>query len=103
MCSSDLFWEQYLAIEADRYNPLAAPLRAADLGGVAPAVVATAGNDPLCSEGIAYVERLEAAGVPVDHHHAQSLCHGFCSLTERVPAAAAAFESIADDLEGRLS
>ena len=97
------FWEQYLASEADRYNPLAAPLRAADLGRVAPAVVATAGHDPLRSEGIAYVKRLEAASVPVDHHHAQSLCHGFCSLTGRVPAAAAAFESIADDLEERLS
>ena len=97
------FWEQYLGSEADRHNPLAAPLRAADLGEVAPAVVATAGHDPLASEGRAYAERLAAAGVDIAHHHAASLCHSFCSLTGRVSAAAAAFGSIADDLERRLS
>ena len=96
------FWEQYLASEADRYNPLAAPLRAADLGEVAPAVVATAGHDPLASEGRAYAERLAAAGVDVAHHHAQSLCHGFCSLTDRVPAAADATDEIAASFVERL-
>jgi acetyl esterase len=96
------FWEQYLASEADRYNPLAAPLRAADLEGVAPAVVATAGHDPLASEGRAYAERLAAAGVNVAHHHAASLCHGFCSLTDRVPAAADVTDEIAASFVERL-
>ena len=97
------FWAQYLRSDADRYNPLAAPPRAPEPSGVAPAVVATAGHDPLRSEGRAYADRLADAGVAVDHHHAPSLCHGFCSLTGRVPPAAAAFESIADDLKKRLS
>lgn len=59
--------------------PLAAfppsPLHARDLSGVAPAVIALAGHDPLRDEGEAYAARLVAAGVPVtqlcfeDMHH----------------------------------
>ena len=97
------FWSRYLERAVDRYNPLAAPLRAPDLGSVAPAVVPTAGHDPLRSEGTAYVDRLEAAGVGVEHHHVPSLCHGFCSLTDRVPAAADAFDDIAAALERLIS
>ncbi|MFQ3318145.1 MAG: acetyl esterase [Natronomonas sp.] len=67
------------------------------LEGVAPAVVVTAGHDPLHSEGEAYAERLAAAGVTVEHHHAPSLCHGFLSLSDRVPAAAGVFDAVAAD------
>lgn len=96
------FWSLYLPDDADRDDPMAAPLRADDLSGVPPAVVATAGHDPLHSEGIAYVERLEDAGVAVDHHHEAALCHGFCSLADRVPAADAAFDEIAADVAAML-
>ncbi|PSQ37075.1 alpha/beta hydrolase, partial [Halobacteriales archaeon SW_12_69_24] len=43
-----------------------------------------------------------AAGVPVDHHHAASLCHGFCSLTDDVPAAAEVTGEIAAAFGERL-
>ncbi|WP_254839105.1 alpha/beta hydrolase [Natronomonas marina] len=97
------FWEQYLDSGADRYNPLAAPLRAPALDGVAPPVVATAGHDPLRSEGVAYADRLADAGVDVEHHHAPSLCHGFCSLTDRVPAADEAVGETLAAFEARLT
>ena len=104
LSAADVQWfrDHYLASDADRYNPLAAPLAAADLAGVAPAVVATAGHDPLAPEGEAYAERLTAADVDVAHHHAPSLCHGFCSLTDDVPAAAEVTGDIAAAFGERL-
>jgi acetyl esterase len=45
-----------------------------------PAWVLTAQHDPLRDEGLAYVERLAAAGVPVQHRHYGSQIHGFATL-----------------------
>lgn len=88
------FWEQYLRSPVDRHNPFAAPLRADDLGGVAPATVVTAGHDPLRDEGAAYAERLVDAGVAVDHRNYPSMVHGFLSLTAEVAAADAAMDEV---------
>lgn len=88
------FWEQYLDGPEDDVDPLAAPLRASSLDGVAPAVVATAGHDVLRSEGVAYAERLAAAGVDTVHCHYPSLAHGFLSLTDDVDRADAAMAEV---------
>lgn len=90
------FWEQYLRSPVDRHNPFAAPLRADDLAGVAPATVVTAGHDPLRDEGAAYAERLADAGVPVAHRNYPSMVHGFLSLTETVSAADAAMDDLGE-------
>jgi acetyl esterase len=58
----------------------ASPLRAATLSGSAPAFVLTVGHDPLCDEGRAYAERLEAAGVRVSHLHVADLLHGALTM-----------------------
>ena len=50
-----------------------------------PALVLTAGFDPLCDEGRAYAERLAAAGVPVTHHHHPRMIHAFFNLYTLVP------------------
>jgi acetyl esterase len=105
LSAADVEWfrDQYFAKEADRYDPFAAPLNAGDLSGLAPAVVATAGHDPVAPEGEAYADRLAAAYVDLAHHHAPSLCHGFCSLTAEVTAAADVTDEVATAFAERLS
>ena len=53
------------------------PLKAADLSGLAPALVVTAGFDPLRDEGNEYAVALRSAGVKVDHRQFDALTHGF--------------------------
>jgi acetyl esterase len=55
----------YVPPGIDLTEPRLSPLRAPDLGGVAPAVVVTGRFDPLREGGMAYVKRLEEAGVDV--------------------------------------
>ena len=61
-------------------DPRVAPLRAADLSGLSPALVVTAGFDPLRDEGRAYADALTAAGVAVDRREYGSLVHAFINF-----------------------
>jgi acetyl esterase len=62
--------------------------------GVAPAIAATAEFDPLRDEGIAYAERLAAAGVPTTHVPGPGLIHGFAGFLGVVDAAEATVAAI---------
>ncbi|ROO85717.1 acetyl esterase [Actinocorallia herbida] len=79
------------------------PLRAADLSGAAPAVVHTAGFDPLRDEGAAYARRLTASGVRVIERRWPTLNHGYFSLGGVSAAAETAARTAARDLTDLLS
>jgi acetyl esterase len=79
------FWGHYLGETSANNAPYAAVLRTANLAGLAPATVITAEFDPLRDEGIAYAEKLKAAGVTVDAATAPGMIHGFFSMFEAVP------------------
>jgi acetyl esterase len=70
------------------------PLLAPDLAGVAPAIVVTAGFDPLRDEGEAYAERLRSAGVPVVARRFRELFHGFVNSVGVSPACRAAVTEV---------
>ncbi len=96
------FWDRYLDETADAGDPLAAPLRADSLAGCPPAVIATAGHDVLRSEGVAYADRLQSAGVETRHCHYPSLAHGFLSLADEVSRAGTAMGELTSAVEKAL-
>lgn len=95
--SFDAYSEGYLltragmAFFADAYRADIAHRRgspmAGDLIGLPPAVVMTAGLDPIRDQGRAYAARLIEAGVPVTYREAAGTVHGFTTLRRAIPSA----------------
>ncbi len=96
------FSEQYLRGPQDVADWRASPFCAADLSGVAPAFVLTAGFDPLGDEGIAYARRLQDHGVAVRHLHMPDQIHGFLMMGKIIRAAAPALDETAAALKAWL-
>lgn len=91
----DWFMGHYMSADADPADPRLSPDKTADVSGLAPAVIATAGFDPLVDQGEAYAKRLRAAGVAVSYRCYDSLAHGFTAFTGAIPAADGACREIA--------
>ena len=88
------FAEHYLRDARDGLDPRASPLRAADLTGLAAAVICTAEFDPLRDEGEAYANALRRAGVAVAYYREPTLMHGFFGMGNASRAAAEAGQRI---------
>ena len=91
----DWFMAHYMGADADPADPRLSPDKTEDLSGLAPAVIATAGFDPLVDQGEAYAKRLKAVGAPVLYRCYDSLAHGFTAFTGAIPAADSACREIA--------
>ena len=89
------FMGHYMGPGDSPADPRLSPLRGADLIGLAPAVIAAAGFDPLLDQGEAYARRLGEAGVPVTYRCYDHLAHAFTAFTGAVPAADLACREIA--------
>lgn len=101
LTSSTMKWfiDHYMRSKDDERDWRASPARAIDLSGTAPALVLTAGYDPLRDEGIAYAQRLEREGVRVVHIHYSDQVHGFMSMGRMIRAADQAIDQMAAALK----
>jgi acetyl esterase len=75
---------------------------AADLRGLPPTYLLTAGFDPLRDEGRAFGEALRRAGVPVHHSEYEDMPHGFLLFAGRLSRAQEGLSEIADAIVAGL-
>jgi len=61
-------------------DPRAIPSLYEDYTGLPPALIVTAGHDPLRDEGAEYAETLAAAGVTVEYECCEGTIHGFMNM-----------------------
>jgi acetyl esterase len=83
----DWYYGHFLPEGADQTDPLISPLRAQDLSGLPPAYVMVAGCDPLHDEGVAYAQKLRAAGVATTVVDYPGQLHSFVNLLAVFPKA----------------
>ena len=88
---------QYLA--GQEVTASAAPLRAATLAGLPPALVIGAGRDPLRDDARSYAGRLDSDGVPVTHVEYAGTMHGFLNFCGVLSAGDHAVGIIAADYQ----
>jgi acetyl esterase len=102
----DLNWfhRQYLEGSGfDAADPRVSPLLADTLSGLPPALITTAGFDPLRDEGERYAAALRSAGTAVDLRAMGSLTHGFASLFQLGGGSAIATRELVSALRAHLS
>ena len=103
----DWFMGHYMGPGDSPADSRLSPLRAEDVSGLAPAIVVTAGFDPLLDQGEAYARRLKEAGVPVVYRCYDGLAHAFTAFTGVVPCADVACREVAglvrEGFEGRIA
>ena len=97
------FFDQYVNLPADRDDWRFAPLNADDVEGVAPAWIGLAEYDPVVDEGIAYADKLRAAGVPVDLEIYRGVIHEFVKMGRAIPEALQAHADAARALQRGLA
>ena len=81
------FFKHYIRSVADRDDWRFAPLNTPEVEGVAPAWFGLAECDPLVDEGIAYADKLRAAGVAVDLEIYRGVVHEFIKMGRAIPEA----------------
>jgi len=99
----DWFFRYSFAPDADHADPKASPLLAENLAGLPPAYIMAAEFDPLHDEGVAYAEKLRAAGVAVTLDDRSAMIHDFVYLQAVLPQAAEALGSAAAALKAALT
>jgi len=100
------FWDNYTTDANQRNEIYASPLRAttAQLKGLPPALVQTAGADVLRDEGEAYARKLDEAGVPVTSVRYNGMIHdyGLLNVVSQVPAVRSAMLQASEELKQHL-
>lgn len=105
LTAADMAWffDHYVPDRAQRESAEVSPLRARALTGLPPAILVSAGHDPLLDEDLAYVARLREAGVTVVHRHYGDMPHAFFSFVNVFERGDEAVGQVAADVRSALS
>ena len=98
----DYFTGHYIADPAQYRDWRASPLLHPSLAGLPPALVLTAGYDPLRDEGAAYAEKLTAAGSGAVYVCFERQIHGFITMGKVLDEANAAVALCSAELKRAL-
>lgn len=85
--------------QPDLSDPWLSPALTPELKDLTPALVLTAGFDPIRDDGLIYAERLRAAGVPVELLHYAGQFHGFINFDGVLLAARDALDRMGASLK----
>ena len=96
------FKNHYLKSASEAEDWRVSPLRAMSLAGLPPALVVTAGFDPLRDEGAAYAARLTDAGGRVDYVCYGGMIHGFMPMGRLIETGNRAISHVAASLRQAL-
>jgi acetyl esterase len=97
------FHDHYIDNAAHDLDWRASPLLAPNLGGLPPALVISAGFDPLRDEGLAYAEALTAAGNRAAYVCFERQIHGFITMGRVLDEAHTAVALCAAELRRALA
>jgi len=84
-------------------DPQLSPALAQDLTALPPALILSAGFDPIRDDGLAYAALLRQAGVPVQLLHYAGQFHGFLNFDAVLRAARDALDRVGDALSQALA
>lgn len=98
----DYFHDHYIDDKAHDLDWRASPLLHADLSKLPPALVLTAGYDPLRDEGLQYAQRLSESGSPAAHVNFERQIHGFITMGGVIDEANTAVSLCAAELRRAL-
>jgi acetyl esterase len=96
------YHDHYLGDRSQDGDWRASPLLAADLSRLPPALVLTAGYDPLRDEGLQYAQALSAAGTPASYVCWERQVHGFITMSRVISEAVGAVTQCAAELRRAL-
>jgi acetyl esterase len=101
--SIDWYIQNYIPDVAQHTDPRASPILAGDLSRLPPALVVTAGFDPLRDEGRNYADQMRAAGVAVEYLCSDGSMHGFFSASGALRESARVVDVVAARLRVALA
>lgn len=102
-CDMKNFFALYLPHGFDRDDPYIFPLRAQDLSNLPPALILSADHDVLLSESVAYAQRLQQAGVAVQHTIYPGTIHTFINMRGLLDQSNTAHDEIATALRAAFA
>ncbi|MEM6581818.1 MAG: alpha/beta hydrolase [Pseudomonadota bacterium] len=105
LSTQDFLWfnQMYLPNSEQERDVLVSPILADSMHGLPPALVITAGFDPLRDEGRHYYERLKEGGVDASYRCFESTIHGFMSFAGQISVGLEGLHTVASALSTALS